>query len=188
MKRRTSIFPRRRSPLGGLSVLFVDESPDERELFRERFGHECARLASAASVDEALAILDRGETELLVTEIHLPGRDGVELVRRMRELPATMAGAVPAIAAAAWLGFDATNLALASEFAGYVIKPYDTGDLLAVVADVSTAIAALRRLRTRASTHRAAERELRPRLASGATGRAGIHAAGDSGNGHQPRE
>jgi CheY-like chemotaxis protein len=183
MKSRTSSFPRRRSPLGGLSVLFVDESPDERELFRERFGRECGRLASAASVDEALAVLDRGETELLVTEIHLPGRDGVELVRRMRELPATKAGAVPAIAAAAWFGPDATNLGLRSEFAGYVIKPYDTGDLLAVVADVSTAIAALRRLRARASTHRADERELRPRLASRATDRVRVHADGDSGSG-----
>jgi CheY-like chemotaxis protein len=160
MPKRPSIAHRRRSTFHGLSVLFVDESDDERDLFAARFGPDCAQLESASSVECALAVLDRGETELVITEIHLAGFNGFELVRRMRELPRSMAGAVPAIAASAWIGPDYWSVLPPSEFAGYVVKPYETGDLLAVVADVSWAIAALRRMRARNGADCVGEREL----------------------------
>lgn len=160
MKPQTQNGFRNRSPLHGVSVLFVDESPDERELFSARFGRDCGQLASAASVEEALEVLGLGETELLVTEIRLSGHSGLELVQRMHELPAARAGAVPAIAASAWTGAGRGSVQVPTGFAGYVLKPYDAQELLVVVAEVSTAIAALRRLRAREGAGRVAEREL----------------------------
>ena len=162
MNQQTSIASVNRTPLEGVNVLFVDNSPDERALFSMRFGRDCATLATASSIEEALATLERGETELLVTEIHLAGHDGFELVRRMRDLPATQAGAVPAIAASAWIGLRDRIAEIPSGFSGCIVKPYDEEELLAVVADLSTAIAALRRLRRRGITARVDGRELRP--------------------------
>jgi CheY-like chemotaxis protein len=71
----------------GLSfcVLVVDDDVDLGEtlvLLLRRFGYTCL---SAASGDQAIAILDAEPLDLVVTDLHMPGTDGLAVARRARE-------------------------------------------------------------------------------------------------------
>jgi CheY-like chemotaxis protein len=66
-------------------VLVVDDDVDLGEtlvLLLRRFGYTCL---SAASGDQAITILDSGVLDLVVTDLHMPGTDGLAVARRARE-------------------------------------------------------------------------------------------------------
>ena len=64
-----------------LPVLFVDDEPGNLELFRMQFEGTFA-VRTAASGDEALAILAREDIGVLLTDERMPGMTGVELLAR----------------------------------------------------------------------------------------------------------
>lgn len=66
-------------------ILVVDDSPRTREVLERNLladGHE---VVTAASVSAALAILAKGAVDLVVTDMRMPGGDGMELVRHVRD-------------------------------------------------------------------------------------------------------
>lgn len=74
-------------------VLVVDDEPDvRRAMVRqiERFGH---RVLTAGSADEAVAVwrAQPAPVELLVSDVVMPGRSGVELARELRALDPQLA-------------------------------------------------------------------------------------------------
>ncbi len=154
----------RTSELGELSVLFVDDSPDERELFPLRFGHDFGEIVTVGTVAEALAEIARGEVEVVLADIGLPDESGLELVRRMRALPAIAGGALPALAVTGYVTTLDRLEALAAGFAGVVAKPYVSSTLVDAVASLVPAVEALRSLRRRLADGRRTQRALRASL------------------------
>ncbi|HEX4123874.1 MAG TPA: PAS domain S-box protein, partial [Tepidisphaeraceae bacterium] len=74
-----------RPDLSGLKILLVDDEPDARSLVR-RLLTECgANVAVAESAAEALALLERGMPDVLVSDIGMPEIDGYEFLRTMRK-------------------------------------------------------------------------------------------------------
>lgn len=66
-------------------VLIVDDDPDLSETLARllgRFGHKCLVAASGA---EAISLIDTVSPNLVVTDLHMPGMDGVAVARRARE-------------------------------------------------------------------------------------------------------
>jgi CheY-like chemotaxis protein len=66
-------------------VLIVDDDADLLETLARlmgRFGHKCLVAASGA---EAIALIDTASPDLVVTDLHMPGLDGVAVTRRARE-------------------------------------------------------------------------------------------------------
>ena len=111
-------------------ILVVEDEPTFRELVRdilEGAGHE---VAEAGDGEEALAALERGGFQLVLTDQRMPRLDGLELVRRLRSLPApppvvvlTAHGTIPDAVEAVRLGA-----------ADYLTKPLPAPSaLLAVV-------------------------------------------------------
>ena len=106
-------------------ILVVDDEPAIRRLVRgavERFGLTVAEAANAA---EALSLARREGCELVLLDLGLPDRDGIELVPLIK----AMDRAVIVLTAR-----DATTEKVAALDLGaddYVVKPFDTDELLA---------------------------------------------------------
>jgi len=66
-------------------VLLVDDDARIREVLARLLSNARFQVCEAASTDAALALLERdGEIPLIVTDLHMPGRDGQELLREVR--------------------------------------------------------------------------------------------------------
>ncbi len=111
------------------SILVVDDDRAVREmaaLALEKAGHA---VRSAASVAEAIAQLSLGPVDLVLSDIYMPGEDGLSLLSRLREgknppqvFLMTARGTVETATVAARLGA-----------AGYLAKPFDVTVLVARV-------------------------------------------------------
>jgi CheY-like chemotaxis protein len=127
--------------LGGLTVLVVDDEADARDLIKRVLEDCAATVLTAASADEAIAILHSSMPDVLVSDIGMPGADGYELLRRVRALGATGGGRIPAIALTAFARSEDRTRALRAGFLVHVAKPVDPSELVATVASVAGRVA-----------------------------------------------
>ena len=67
------------------TILFTDDEESIRLLYREEFEEAGYEVMVAASGEEALEKFAAAQPDLLVVDIKMPGMDGIELVRRIRE-------------------------------------------------------------------------------------------------------
>lgn len=116
--------------LAGLSVLVVDDDDDARELVATVLARGGARVASAASTPEALLRIDQQRPDVLVSDIAMPGVTGLDLMEEVRCRPGPP---LPAIALSAHGRIEDRERALRAGFDLYLVKPVDTGALLAAV-------------------------------------------------------
>lgn len=66
------------------SVLVVDDEPAVRESLRMLFKREC-QVDTAEDVDSALRAVARSEPDLVLLDVVMPGRSGLELIGELRE-------------------------------------------------------------------------------------------------------
>jgi PAS domain S-box-containing protein len=118
--------------LDGLRILVVDDEPDTRELLKAGLGQCGAAVTVAGSASEAYAVLQDGIVDLLISDIGMPGEDGYELIRRVRQLPAENGGKVPAIALTAYARVEDRMQALRAGYQMHVPKPIELAELVAV--------------------------------------------------------
>jgi PAS domain S-box-containing protein len=74
--------------LEGLDVLVVEDDAEACEMMTLVLADRGLQVRTAADYDRALAALDAAWPDVLVSDIGLPGRDGYELVRRVRQIQA----------------------------------------------------------------------------------------------------
>jgi CheY-like chemotaxis protein len=89
--------------LRGLRVLVVDDDEDARHLVSAVLEACGSHVLRAEGADTALELLQAQPVDVLVSDIGMPGQDGYDLIRRVRELPATRGGSVPAAALTAYV-------------------------------------------------------------------------------------
>ena len=68
------------------SVLVVDDDAVFREALKRCLERERYDVVSAGDADTALRLLRAGGFDLVLTDLRMPGSDGIELVRRMKKL------------------------------------------------------------------------------------------------------
>ena len=119
------------SPLQGLTVLVVDDEADAREVVAGILAHYGADVVPAASVAEALAVLERNQVDVLLTDIAMPGQDGYDLIRRMRHADRIIN--VPTAALTAFASEQDRLHALEAGFQVHLSKPIDPRVLVETV-------------------------------------------------------
>jgi PAS domain S-box-containing protein len=70
---------------GGAVVLLVEDNDQVREFAESLLADLDYEVASAASAEAALVLLDTRPVDILFTDVMMPGMSGVELARRARE-------------------------------------------------------------------------------------------------------
>ena len=125
------------SVLSGLRVLLVDDEADGREATAMLLSREGAVVETAESAREALSGLDRAVPDILLSDIGMPEEDGLSLLRKVRARASAGGGGVPAVAITAYARAEDRAQSLLAGFDGYVTKPVDPTELIAVIAQLT---------------------------------------------------
>ncbi len=105
-------------------VMYVEDNPLNALLFEEALRrHLEIALRVAPDGDEALQIASAWRPDLLVIDMHLPGANGIEVLRRLRALPGLET--VPAVMCSADAMPQDLDRTLAAGFVSYWTKPLD---------------------------------------------------------------
>ncbi len=123
-------------PSGGLlprsrnwRILVVDDEPDMLEnvaRILRRNAHQCV---TARSGQEAVAMLEREHPDLVLTDLRMPGMDGLGLLRTVKRVsPPT-----PVVIFTAYASDAAAREASAAGAAGFLVKPFTAAELLQAV-------------------------------------------------------
>ena len=122
---------------GSLRFLVVDDDHDQRYLLaRTLAGMGTARVITAASGEQALAALDRLAVDIVVTDLRMPGMDGMELVRRIGEKKIPVAVILVSAVDGVLLGSAATMAqAYGVKVIGTIEKPATRANLYKALSD-----------------------------------------------------
>jgi len=66
-------------------ILVIDDDPDVRELVAEYLGKNDMRVSAGSSGAEMFALFDKEAIDLVLLDLKLPGEDGMNLARALRE-------------------------------------------------------------------------------------------------------
>ena len=131
---RQALAPGPVATIADVRVLLVDDDRDSLEMVAALLSRAGAEVRAAHDSDEALRALAVWRPDVVVSDIAMPGDDGVALLRRLRALPAAQGGGVPAVALTAHGGPDGGAALLAAGFEVHLPKPAEPAELVAVVA------------------------------------------------------
>src|SRR5258705_9910917 len=102
-------------------ILVVDDEAPVREVLTEYFATEGYAVEAATSGLEALSAVRGGRADLVLLDVRMPGLDGVQVLRRIRELT----DRVPVIMVTANEDVSLARETLTLGAFDYVAKPFD---------------------------------------------------------------
>jgi two-component system cell cycle response regulator DivK len=118
--------------MAGEPVLIVDDNPINLKLTKVLLVKEGYEVKTAPDAEVALEIIAGFKPRLILMDIQLPGMDGLELTRRLKESKDTKNIIILAFTAYAMKGDE--EKAAAAGCDGYITKPIDTQTFPAVIA------------------------------------------------------
>jgi CheY-like chemotaxis protein len=123
--------------LAGIRVLAVDDEPDARALVK-RILEDCgAEVLVAETAEEALALVRSARPHMIVSDIGMPGEDGYQLIRAVRELSPDEGGRTPAAALSAFARAEDRTRSLRAGYQTHLVKPVEPTELTAVIASLA---------------------------------------------------
>lgn len=111
------------------SILVVEDEDDIRELLRYNLAREGYRVAAAASGEEALKAARESLPDLVLLDLMLPGLDGLEVCRALKQNPQTRKLPIVMLTAKGEEADIVAGLELGAD--DYVTKPFSLRVLLA---------------------------------------------------------
>ncbi len=111
-------------------LLIVDDEEVVRESLGGWFREEGYEVTTTASAKDALRMIQELRWDACLTDIKMPGMDGLELQKRLHEIDADMA----VIVMTAYASVDTAVAALKAGAFDYITKPFDPEDLARLVA------------------------------------------------------
>ena len=112
------------------SILVVDDEAASRESLKDVLGDEGYDVTAAADGAEALELLQTAEFDVILTDLRMPGLDGLGLLREARRLcPQTLV-----LLMTAYASVETAVEALRQGAHDYMIKPLVFDDVLGKVA------------------------------------------------------
>jgi diguanylate cyclase (GGDEF)-like protein len=114
-----------------LTVLVIEDHPDQRELLAIVLQREGYRVVTAANGLEALEKLEVENIQIALSDIMMPKMDGFELIKRIRTNPSLKSIYLILITARIQEGDRIRGLDLGAD--DYITKPFSFSELLARV-------------------------------------------------------
>lgn len=114
------------------TVLLVDDEPGVRFALTEVLADRGYRVISASSGTQALSLLEG--VDVVVTDLSMPGMDGLELVSQIR----ARAPALPVILLTAHGSEQMVRIASSRGACGCLSKPFDIDEIARVIEHART--------------------------------------------------
>jgi len=108
----------------GAPILVVDDTAIDLKFMRLLLTYEGYSVRTAKLAEEALELLSTFRPELILTDIRLPGMDGLELTKRIKQDPRTQS--IKVVAVSAYTGPGDEQKAINAGCDGYLTKPIDS--------------------------------------------------------------
>lgn len=115
--------------MSNFSILIVDDDTMILHPLDRIFSNNGFSVAVVEDGEAALSLFDERSFDIVLADIHLPGIDGIELLRRIR---ATDQGCA-VVMMTAFASIDTAVSALRSGATDYIIKPFEAEQLILVV-------------------------------------------------------
>lgn len=106
------------------NVLVVDDNQDVRDLVVHFLSSDGFHVFSASNGDEALAILNSNPINLVLLDVMMPGKSGLEVLAEIRAGSNKSTHDIPVMMITAKSSTDDIDIALATGATSYVVKPF----------------------------------------------------------------
>ena len=119
-----------------ISLLVVDDEESVRDSLLNWFLEDGFEVECAENANKALAMLENRNFDIILTDIKMPGMDGLELLKRIK----TIQKEAIVIIMTAFAAVDTAVQALKNGAFDYVTKPFDPDDLSHLIRNASRQI------------------------------------------------
>lgn len=116
------------------SILAVDDSASMREMVAFTLKGAGYDVVEAKDGNEALDIAKGRKTDLVLTDVNMPGMDGITLIKALRALPDYKF--TPILMLTTEAGDGKRQEGKSAGATGWIVKPFDPDQLLSTVSKV----------------------------------------------------
>jgi signal transduction histidine kinase/CheY-like chemotaxis protein len=127
---------RQTASVRGVRVLAVEDADDARELLTHFLTAQGAVVTAVDGTRAALQWLDGHQPDVIVSDIEMPGQDGLALIRQIRERESSNGSSIPAIALTAYGTPEDRERSLQSGFQCHLVKPVELTELAATISSL----------------------------------------------------
>jgi CheY-like chemotaxis protein len=120
--------------MSGELILIVEDNEKNMKLVRDLLQVKGYETLETETAEEGIRVAREKIPDLILMDIQLPGMNGIEALRRLREDPSTHKIPVVAVTASA-MSQDREKI-MAAGFDGYQRKPLEMKEFLAVVREI----------------------------------------------------
>jgi signal transduction histidine kinase/ActR/RegA family two-component response regulator len=124
--------------LAGKTILAVDDHRPTLDLLAFVLRSAGATVVPATNAEDGYRLLSRSRPDVLLSDVGMPGEDGLTFIARVRRLPPERGGDVPAIALTAYVREDDRDTILSSGYQAYLAKPIEPATLVSSILEVTS--------------------------------------------------
>jgi PAS domain S-box-containing protein len=139
--RISSRAPASSAGLSAVKILIVDDDEDSRLLLESVLQSVGASVHMVDSARAAFAFIEKHPVDVMISDIGMPEEDGLSLIRRIRALPASRGGQVPALALTAYARSEDALRARQAGYQSHLAKPVEGDKLTRTVAKLVSRLA-----------------------------------------------
>lgn len=116
------------------SILAVDDSGSMRQMVSFTLKSAGYDVIEAVDGNDALNKAKSAQVDLVVTDVNMPNKDGIDLIRDLRTLPAYKF--TPMLMLTTESSMEKKQLGKAAGATGWIVKPFNPDQLLKTVQKV----------------------------------------------------
>jgi signal transduction histidine kinase/ActR/RegA family two-component response regulator len=134
--------------LAGMTILAVDDHRPTLDLLAFVLRAAGATVVPAINADDGYRLLQLSKPDVVLSDVGMPGEDGLTFIGKIRRLSPERGGDVPAVALTAYVRQDDRDKVLSSGFQAYLSKPIEPMVLVSSILEVASQQSTMKGLQT----------------------------------------
>lgn len=122
--------------LTGFTLLLIDDEPDGLAVAAYALRAEGAEVMTASGAEEGFRLFRERQPDAILCDIGMPGQDGHEFIRRVRNLEGALGRHTPAAAFTAFARAEDGARSADAGFDAHLVKPMSPAELVQATADL----------------------------------------------------